>query len=41
MFNEQPKVKTHTHLQNTITAKQNGLLSIGIGKCQHLLKWFG
>ena len=32
---------THTHLQSIITAKQNGLLPIGVGKCQHLPKWFG
>ena len=31
----------HTHLQSIITAKQNGLLPIGVGKCQHLPKWFG
>jgi hypothetical protein len=31
----------HTHLQSKITAKQNGLLPIGVGKCQHLPTWFG
>jgi hypothetical protein len=31
----------HTQLQSTITAKQNGLLPRGVGKCQHLPKWFG
>jgi hypothetical protein len=30
-----------THLQSTITAKQNGLLPTGIGECQHLPKWPG
>jgi len=24
-----------------MTAKQNGLLPIGVSKCQHLLTWFG
>jgi len=31
----------HTHLQSIITAKQNGLLPIRVGKCQHLPTWFG
>jgi hypothetical protein len=31
----------HIHLQSIITAKQNRLLPIGVGKCQHLPKWFG
>jgi len=31
----------HTHLQSKITAKQNGILPTGVGKCQHLPKWFG
>jgi hypothetical protein len=40
MFNERLKVIQHTCLQSTITAKQNGLLPTGVGKCQHLPKWF-
>jgi hypothetical protein len=31
----------HAHLQSIITANQNGLLPTGVGKCQHLPKWFG
>jgi hypothetical protein len=40
MFIECLKVTTHT-LTSAITAKQNGLLPTGVGKCQHLPKWFG
>jgi len=31
----------HTHLQSTITAKQNRLLPNHVGKWQHLPTWFG
>jgi len=31
----------HTHLQSIMTAKQNGLLTIDVGNCQHLPTWFG
>jgi len=27
--------------QSMMTAKRNGLLSIRVGKCQHLPTWFG
>jgi len=31
----------HTHVQSIMIAKQNGLLPIHVGKCQHLPTWFG
>ena len=38
VFNEQLKVKTHTHLQSIITAKQNGHLPIGVGKFTDMVR---
>jgi hypothetical protein len=40
MFNECLKVTTHTLTKHN-RSQQIGLLPKGVGKCQHLLKWFG